>query len=303
MGRKIGRIATGFATGGISEVIRAGEPNTPEYPGFSPQEAEVLKKLNSIYDSESAYQKQQRSLYQQFSNLYDKDGNLNQAEVEKLRAKFKEASDLRGQNLGDITNLEQQRYLAALRGEGDLTEADKQRRVDEFNQLKESLSRRGIRVDGDTPETATANSTAGVRALSEFNKRYSLIRDEQQRAERASGASLDFARRQYLGGFAASDPSLGLLDKATAYSPTTLTPILGDIADRYQSQRLGQFQRDSAASSAKSRYYNGLINGAFQLGGMAAGGYMSRPNPGNQGMGGIRKPAPQYVDYGYRDVA
>ena len=59
------------------------------------------------------------------------------------------------------------RYLG---GDYDIPEWMQQETADQWGVFRESLSRRGISIDGDDPESAVASSTSGARQIGEFNR-------------------------------------------------------------------------------------------------------------------------------------
>ena len=95
---------------------------------------------------------------------------------------------------GEIGLLQSQRQLAALKGEGPISEATRQRKAEEFNLLKENLARSGNEIQGDTPENAVGLSTAGNEALGEFNRTWGLREDTERRGELSQGEAATLAR-------------------------------------------------------------------------------------------------------------
>lgn len=188
----------------------------------------------------------------------------------------------------ELAQLEQQRYKAALQQQqGQLSVAQQQARQQEFARLVEQAGRRGIRILGNDPSTATSNSTAGNQILSEFNKRYDSLADQQRQAD------LSF-------GYQANTGRLGLINNAQQnYFANNLA--LGDaysgIQGDYQAQRAAQYARSTANTDINNQFklaqydrdynqaildsnaYNqkmsnrlGFFNSALQAGAAYAGG-------------------------------
>jgi hypothetical protein len=208
--------------------------------------------------------------------------------------------------------LQAERLEKALKGELPVSEATQQRKAQEFNLLKESLSRRGIRLQGDSPETAVSNSTAGNEAVGEFNRTYGLLQDAERRGEITSGAGINQGQYGLLSNvgnqnlsqmqsirslsgspasyssFAPGSTSLGLMSGAQAYSPGTLLPAYSGLMNNYgmamqpySAQRNLQYQAQ-LQNAALQMQGQGAMSGLLgQAGGM---GLMSG-NPWGMGIG------------------
>lgn len=205
-----------------------------------------------------------------------------------------------------ISILQAERLENALRGDLPVSEATKQRKRQEFDLLKEAAARRGIRIEGDTPETATSNSTAGVQTIGEFNRTYKLAEDAERRGEISAGAAENLARygltnsissqgfnqAASLRGLSAAPgttftgspgaQSLGFLQNAAAYSPASLlggyTGLLGGYQSAmqpYTDQRLLGYQANLNQASLKSR--NNPLGTVLGLVGTGVGAYFGGP--------------------------
>lgn len=145
----------------------------------------------------------------------------------------------------ELAALEQQRYKAALQQQqGQLSVAQQQARKAEFEKFREAAGRRGIRILGDDPSTATSNSTAGIQLLGEFNKRYDLLADEQRRAD------LNF-------GYQANTGRLGLINQAKQNyfgNNLALTDAYSGIQGDYQAQRAAQYARSTANTDITNQF-------------------------------------------------
>lgn len=110
-----------------------------------------------------------------------------------------------------------ERERKALLGELPLSEAGQRQKRDEFTAFKEQMARGGNPIEGDTPETATASTTAGAQNLKAFTERWALAEEAERRGELSAGSQTVLQR---LG--VASDLGVrqreGLLSAVTGYS-------------------------------------------------------------------------------------
>ena len=285
-------------------------PTVPAPPGLSYEERDLLRKhgvtldqLNKILSGETDVINENRSLLRQFSGLYDERGNLNQDAVAGLRNKIQaqqgfeeglnqQALQYLGRSLtptelenlsGSIGVQEAQRYQQALSGNLPISEAQKQREKEQFDLLKEQAGSRGIRIEGDTVETATSESTAGNQLLSNLRKESNLTRENERNYWLTQGSSQNLARLGYglqsrgqsydIAQGLRSTPgsqSLNFLGQSFGQTPAQLfnaglglSQGYGQLTQPYQQQRyLGyQAQLQNAANRA------GMWNNLFQLGG------------------------------------
>lgn len=156
------------------------------------------------------------SIFRTLSGFYKEDGTLDKEAVKAFSQKLQdrvssqqEISDKAMKFLGtllnvsptpfdlannDIASEEQARYLRALKGDVPTSPALDQAKAQQFQILKESAGQRGIMITGDTPETATSESTAGIRLVSEFNKRFDALREQQVNDELNRGGVQNLQR-------------------------------------------------------------------------------------------------------------
>lgn len=153
--KKVGRVATAIGTGGLSEVARPllSGPTFPTPPGLSPQEQQLMQ------------------LQQQFSGLYDANGNLDPAKVAELKAKGT-----------TLQNLQFDRYQRALEGTLPVSVGLQQEQADAFKNFATESARRGAPVTGTTFANAMTGSTAGNQRLMGFQKSFGLRADQERQA-------------------------------------------------------------------------------------------------------------------------
>lgn len=213
--KKVGRVATGVATGGLSEVFRAlspgkvsapnlpGAPQLNEYgamPDFSPQELAYLQQQQQLMDQYRTQLGQQPSAFEQ-----------------------------QGDELGLAEN---RNYLEALnQASGQLTMGQKQQQKKDFEKLVAAAGARGIRILGDDPSAATSDSTAGNQILSDFNQRYQVTADQNRMAQIQMGGGQNLARMGFNQN-ARSSNFANILNAQSAYS---------NMMQPYNQQRLGAY--------------------------------------------------------------
>lgn len=231
--------------------------------------------------------------------------------LKQYEAKLNAAPSAYDQTNDQIASAEQARYLAALnQQQGQLSVAQQQARKAEFQRLVEAAGRRGIRILGDDPSTASSNSTAGNQLLSEFNKRYDALADQQRVADLSFGYNantgrlglINQARQNYFSNnLALGDAYSGIqgdyqAQRAARYARSTANT---DINNQF---KLAQYDRDYNQSILNSQAKNqayanrlGLFNSALQAGATYATGRKS-----GGGGGSMRRPQSDgYASAGY----
>lgn len=173
---------------------------------------------------------------------------------------------LRGPELTARQNLilEQERQTKALRGELPLTEAGQQQKAREFETFKELMARAGNPITGDTPETATATTTAGFQGLRAFNERFGLLEEAERFGQLTRGTQAILGRIGLTSDIGAQQRA-GLLQFPSR--PGQLAQLAANIQQPFQFSRAGQFaaSRETAANRA------GLLGGLLELGGTVGG--------------------------------
>jgi len=167
----------------------------------------------------------------------------------------------------DISKLQGERQIKALKGELDVDPALEQNIADEYKQLQETMMQR--------LGTGWETSTPGIQALDEFNKRAQLLRSEQRKGEMTTGAAA------YLN-------TMGYLDtagnnKIQLYSNYANSPLAanGAISQAYQPYQFyaGLNQQANMANAQNSAQRNSALMGAIGSavglgGGLAAGKFI-----------------------------
>lgn len=221
--KKVGNTVGGMV--GENSASVPGAPNYGQYPGLTQEEQDALKKqnisldqLNGIINGDQQTIANNKNVLQGISGLYNSDGTINQAALDDLKSRTQNHIDLSNQ-VGDqalgylknyfspggaggapsdqqtsINNAENQQYLDALNGKYQASVGLQQNSSNQFNLLKEAAAKRGIRIDGDSFDTATSESTAGIRMISEFQKNYNAQVDAEKQSILSRGGSQNIAR-------------------------------------------------------------------------------------------------------------
>lgn len=282
--------------------------SAPEVPVLPPP-PDVPENAQAI-DSEN--------VYRIISGFYGEDGKLDTQKVEAFANQIKERTgqqaDISGRAMNflgsfldqgptefdtlnqEIASAEQQAYLRAIRGDLPLSERLKQERKQQFQVLKESAGQRGIRIDGDDPASATSESTAGIRVLSEFNKRFDLAAENERQAEKSFGGTQNLNRIGMMENVASNkfNRAAGLADLANPAFNTALG-FIGNATDLASNRQMLEYQGKlksydvanqnmmNAYNSAMQNYQasqagrQGFYQSIGQLGGMAGTAMMMNP--------------------------
>ena len=191
-----------------------------------------------------------------------------------------------------------ERQEKALRGELPISDATKQQKEQEFKQFKEAMARAGHTITGDTPETATADTTAGIQSLKAFQQKWAVIEEAERRGELTAGAP---AAMQQFGivsdeesrrtGLMAGYPQLrtglatgygGQVVPLTAGIPQSAgilsqyQPLLSgysSLLQPYQYQRGLEFQANVANAQAQAQSQSSLFGGLGSLLGTGLGAF------------------------------
>ena len=136
--------------------------------------------------------------------------------------------------------------------------------------LEEDLAKQKANLEANLSRKLGSNwaqSTPGIQAMSEYNKRADLLREETRRGQISTGEGLLGSRMGLLQGQQAQQYSQGQNWGLPAFS--TLQGAYSQAYQPYQFNRNMQFQANQQTSANRM----GLINGAMQAAGMAAGMY------------------------------
>lgn len=216
---------------GAKYLLGATKSQSPSLPGVP--DPYLYDDVPDFTPEEIQYIQQRRKQIEQYAN------KLNQAP-----GAYENTND-------ELAALEQQRYKAALQQQqGQLSVAQQQQRLKEFQAFKEAAGRRGIRILGDDPSTATSNSTAGIQQLQAFNQRYDALADQQRRAD------LEF-------GYSANTGRLGLINQGKqAYfnNSAVLDQLYGGMQDIYGAQRAAKYNRANANTDIRNQFLNNTYN-------------------------------------------
>lgn len=239
-----------------------------------PQESASTTALNQEYmhalQAQNAYTEESRPLAEKAAQwTRDSDGTLREMTEEEKYANM----SLQERNTYDISNLAAARQKAAYAGELPISAGELQAQQNQFDTVKEALSRTGTKLTGTSFENATANSTSGAQNISERLKEWNARKDALARGEIDSGTSnllnLYNASNQY---------GLSNLGKANTMANYG-SGLLGNYAQagnyfNQQQQMNNQMSMFNANASNQNKAGQMQLIGTV-LGG-AAGGYMAK---------------------------
>lgn len=303
------------ATNGMPDA--PGAPTLPQFPGLTPEEKNILDKqglsldqFNQLIQGSSADLAKNRQVLQSISGLFDSQGNLDQNALNDLKMRTQgqlaQAQGIGTAALGYLQNYfgtgsgtgstgtgatgtdgvaktQADVYKAALEGTGAVNEATKQAQQRNFIQMKDALAQRGIMVNGDTPEQATSDSTAGQRAIQLFQQNLAAQNSSERLGyiqtlggQVGNTASAANAAASY--GQAATNAQLGYANTAATQSMSSLAPYLSQyqqglqmLYQPYQAQQLGPYQQQMAQAQANYQAQVGQYNAGMGQAGSISG--------------------------------
>lgn len=282
-------------------------PALPQFPGLTPDEQSILQKegltldqFNQLISGTGTSLAQNKQVLQQISGLYDAQGNIDQTFLNDLktrtRGQLTQAQGVGSSALGYLQNYfgsgggstgasgapgapgasnvpgvaqaQADAYTTALTGTGAVNVATSQQQQRDFIALKDSLSQRGIMVNGDTYDKATSDSTAGQRAIQLFQQNVAAQNSSERLGYISTlggqvAGTVAAAQGSTSTGTNATNTSMGYLNNASTTSASTLSPLLSQYQNNlgayyqpYQTQQLGPYQQ--ALDQANMNYTAGL---------------------------------------------
>jgi hypothetical protein len=256
-------------------------PKAPPPPQPSEEERALQVKQGKAIDAylqsldEQKSQNKSLGLLTQVSSglydpVYDSNGNLTDATLNQDALNNLRSDIAQNRSIG---LLQADRLEKALKGELPISEGTMQRKAQDFKLLKEDAARRGIVIEGDSPETATSNSTSGNELVGNFNRTYGLLEDQERRGEIANVSGVNLGV-----------PTLSLASSANAYGPGAVAPgyvqgagLLQNAQIPYYNQRMTQYQTD-LYNFGNAQNRKQAIGGAVgSLAGAGIGAYFGGP--------------------------
>jgi hypothetical protein len=240
-------------------------PTLPQYPGLTPEQQALLQQQQGYL------QQGQGAIANYASNPY-----------------LQQSMQANQQAL--------QNYQNALLGKIAPNQMLEQQKARDWQQTVEQAAQQGIRLSGNSPESAVSQSTAGNQIIQDFTKRYGALEQnynlgQQQMGQQAQQAGLGQVNQQYqntLAGYGQlgnqaqqlyqpyQQQQLGPWQVQTqqALSNTDIANQNAMNAYQQQLQQLGLNYNSQLAGYQNSM---GMLSGAAQLGGMAIGGAIGGP--------------------------
>ena len=94
----------------------------------------------------------------------------------------------------EVGLLELEQYQLALEGKAPVSEGLKQEIADSFPKFKEAMGRNGVKITGDSWETAGSNSTPGVQAIAATKKNIDLAMENERFGRISYGGPMSINR-------------------------------------------------------------------------------------------------------------
>lgn len=233
-------------------------------PQPTSEEVAIQREQLTILKEQRAEQELFKPLIMQQMGLVEEDGTLRRMTAEE-RTAVMTPSEIKQQ---EIIGLQQERQVRGLKGEIPVSEATSQRKSEEFRSFKEAMSRAGNPITGDTPETATSQTTAGIQSLSAFKKRWGLLEEAERRGELTAGTS---ALLSTLGTTAGLGQQKVAQFGAFPQRQAGLFQQYGQALQPYQFQRGLQFQATQQTALNKAQQRAGLMQAIGTAVGTAGG--------------------------------
>lgn len=221
------------------------------------KQADLLDQINRTYGTSIDTSTQNSDILKQISGLFrpGADGKLtlNQEALQKQT---------------ELNQLNMDRYERALKGTLPVSEGLTQQKADDFKLLKENAARRGISITGDTPETATSDSTSGAALLGQFNRTYGLRTDAERQAQLSGN----------------TNSTISLLGASQDSGPASLLNVGGNLANSYANaaspyanQRMLDYQSAINQYNYKKQGQQGTGAAIGAVGGGILGGIYGGP--------------------------
>lgn len=157
-------------------------PKAPPPPAPSAQELSLIEKQGKAVDAYLQSVEEQKLLSGFYTPVY-RNGKL-------VGTTLDTAAFERAKNIG---LLQADRYEKALKGELPVSQGLLQRKEDDFRLVRETSSRRGNEIVGNTLDEASImaqNSTSGNELVGQLRRTYGLLEDAERRGELSAGFNL-----------------------------------------------------------------------------------------------------------------
>lgn len=236
-------------------------------PGPSAQELELqqmqidtLKKQNSMYSQLEPY------MLQQAGYKKDATGNL----VKMTDEEYYGGLSNMEKSQYDVSKLQLEQYQQALKGELPLSKAVEGELTKQRSDLESYMSRK--------LGPNWRQSTPGIQALAEFDKKANALREEQMFGKQTASSAMNIAQQNQYNNLLANQMN------TTSVAPTWGSGLIGLSAQAQQPYmqraQLGM-QAQQANSQSEGALWSGLgglLGTGLMAGGMAYGGYLGGLN-------------------------
>jgi hypothetical protein len=236
--------------------------SVPAPPAPTPEEIALQKlQLEMLLGQKSDMETMRPFLLRSMGLREDEDGNLVQMTTEERRAGMTEEQE----NAYDLLLAQQDRQAKALAGELPISPAMEKELSGQRRQMEEALSQR---LGSDWQAT-----TAGQQAMSSFDERAGLMREESRRGQLEGGMGLALMQQGALG-----DVGNRQYQKTSGFSGNRggLFQMAQAAQHPYQQQRQMYYQGRLQSSQNRAQQRAGLMSGFGSLlgSGIMAGGML-----------------------------
>lgn len=232
-------------------------------PGPSPEEIALQRQQLELIQEQRAQNELLKPYFYQLAGLKEVDGKLvPMTEEEQLAAM---TSSQRKQY--EVANLQLGQYEKALRGELPLSQAVENELTKQRADLESYMSRKlGPNWQQSTP---------GIQALAEFDKKANALREEQMYGKQTGASAMSIAQQDYYNQLLSRSASAASSPLGTYQG---LMGSIGQALQPYQLQRQMQLQANMANAQSGNALWGGLgsllgtglMAGASYFGGPAA---------------------------------
>jgi len=232
-------------------------------PGPSPEEIALQRQQLELIQEQRAQNELLKPYFYQLAGLKEVDGKLVPMTEEEQLAAMNAAQ----RKQYDVSKLQLEQYEKALKGELPLSQAVENELARQRADLETYMSRK--------LGPNWRQSTPGIQALAEFDKKANALREEQMYGKQTGASAMSIAQQDYYNQLLSRSASAASSPLGTYQG---LMGSIGQALQPYQLQRQMQLQANMANAQSKSGMMaglgsllgTGLMAGASYFGGPAA---------------------------------
>lgn len=232
-------------------------------PGPTPEEIALQKQQLELIQEQRAQNELLKPYFYQLAGLKEVDGKLVPMTEEEQLAAMNTAQ----RKQYDVSKLQLEQYEKALKGELPLSQAVENELARQRADLETYMSRK--------LGPNWRQSTPGIQALAEFDKKANALREEQMYGKQTGASAMSIAQQDYYNQLLSRSASAASSPLGTYQG---LMGSIGQALQPYQLQRQMQLQANMANAQSGSALWGGLgslvgtglMAGASYFGGPAA---------------------------------